>query len=152
LRHHAAPHETRHGIEPEFLDAADRFVQLANELNQKYSREWVRAAMMYATARYNAFVWITREDAPGQTLEQAAVYYASEYDKICATTSTRSSGLSRGTPAYGAELTLRHGTRERRRDVGWAVGAAPHPLSGTSGCEPRIERRHLLQNVAAGWR
>jgi len=77
-----AQHETRHGIEPEFLDAADRFVQLANELNQKYSREWVRAAMMYATARYNAFVWLTRDDAPEQTLEQAAVYYASEYDKM----------------------------------------------------------------------
>jgi len=47
-------HQTRHGIDPEFLDAADRFVQLANELNDKYSREWVRAAMMYAAAHYAA--------------------------------------------------------------------------------------------------
>jgi LPS sulfotransferase NodH len=75
-------HETRHGIDPEFLDAADRFVQLANELNEKYSREWVRAAMMYAAARYNAFVWLTRENEPEQTLEQAAAYYASEYDRM----------------------------------------------------------------------
>lgn len=74
--------ETRHGIEPEFLDAADRFVQLANELNDRYAREWVRAAMMYATARYNAFAWITREENPDQTLDQAAAYYASEYDKM----------------------------------------------------------------------
>lgn len=74
--------ETRHGIDPEFLDAADRFVQLANELNEKYPREWVRAAMMYAAARYNAFVWITREESLDQTLEQAAAYYASEYDKM----------------------------------------------------------------------
>ena len=77
-----AQHETRHGIDPEFLDAADRFVQLANELNEKYSREWVRAAMMYAAARYNAFVWLTRENEPEQTLEHAAAYYASEYDSM----------------------------------------------------------------------
>jgi len=71
--------QTRHGIEPAFLDAADRFVQLANELNEKYSREWVRAALMYAAARYNAFVWITREDRLDQTLDQAAAYYTSDY-------------------------------------------------------------------------
>jgi hypothetical protein len=74
--------QTRHGIEPEFLDAADRFVQLGNELNAKYSRDFVRAALMYAAARYNAFTWLTREDAPDQTLEQAAAYYASEYDRM----------------------------------------------------------------------
>lgn len=73
---------TRHNIPPEFLDAADQFVQLANQLNEKYPRDWVRAAMMYATARYNAFVWITRDDNPAQTLDAAAAYYASEYDKM----------------------------------------------------------------------
>jgi hypothetical protein len=73
---------TRHGIPAEFLDAADRFVQLANTLNETYPRDWVRAAMMYATARYNAFTWLTREEAPEQTLEQAAAYYATEYDKM----------------------------------------------------------------------
>jgi hypothetical protein len=78
----AAKPETRHGIDPEFLDAADQFVQLANALNEKYPRDWVRAAMMYAAARYNAFTWLTREEAPDQTLAQAAAYYASEYDKM----------------------------------------------------------------------
>lgn len=73
---------TRHGIPAEFLDAADQFVQLANALNEKYPRDWVRAAMMYATARYNAFTWLTREDHPQQTLDQAAAYFASEYDKM----------------------------------------------------------------------
>ncbi|MCX8115625.1 MAG: DUF3144 domain-containing protein, partial [Burkholderiaceae bacterium] len=72
----------RHGIPPEFLDAADEFVQLANRLNERYPRDWVAAAMMYATARYNAFVWLTREDRPGQTLDEAAAYYASEYDRM----------------------------------------------------------------------
>ncbi len=74
--------QTRHGIPPEFLDAADEFVQLANKLNERYPRDWVAAAMMCATARYNAFVWLTREDRPAQTLDEAAAYYTSEYDKM----------------------------------------------------------------------
>jgi hypothetical protein len=74
--------QTRHGIDPEFLDAADRFVQLANELNDAYPRDWVRAVLMYAAARYNAFVWLTREENPQQTLQQAAAYFASEYDRM----------------------------------------------------------------------
>jgi Protein of unknown function (DUF3144) len=73
---------TRHDLPPEFLDAADEFVQLANRLSDRYPRDWVRAAMMYATARYNAFVWIMREDDPGQSLDAAAAYYAGEYDRM----------------------------------------------------------------------
>jgi hypothetical protein len=74
--------ETRHNIPPEFLDVADEFVQLANKYTDQYSRDWVRAAMMYATARFNAFAWITREDNPEQSLDAAVAYYASEYDKM----------------------------------------------------------------------
>jgi hypothetical protein len=74
--------QTRHNIPPEFLDAADEFVQLANRLNDKYPREWVRAVLMYAAARYNAFVWVTREDQPEQSLDAAVAYYAGEYDKM----------------------------------------------------------------------
>jgi hypothetical protein len=74
--------ETRHGIPPEFLDAADEFVQLANRMTDSYAREWVAATMMYACARFNAVAWLTREDQPGQTLDAAAAYYASEYGKM----------------------------------------------------------------------
>jgi hypothetical protein len=63
----------------EFLEAADRFVTLANELGTDRSNDWVRAVMMYATARYNAFSWLTREGAPQQTLDEAAAYFAGEY-------------------------------------------------------------------------
>jgi hypothetical protein len=66
-------------IPAEFLDAADRFVTLANEIGADRSSDWVRAVMMYATARYNAFAWLTRSDAPAQTADQAASYYAGEY-------------------------------------------------------------------------
>jgi hypothetical protein len=67
---------------PDFLDAADEFVQLANRMSDRCSREWVAAVMMYATARFNAFAWLTREERLDQTLDQAAAHYASEYDKM----------------------------------------------------------------------
>jgi hypothetical protein len=63
----------------EFLDAADRFVTLANELGGDRAHDWVRAVMMYATSRYNAFSWLTRDEAAGQTADEAANYFAGEY-------------------------------------------------------------------------
>lgn len=55
----------------EFLDAADRFVTLANELGADRPHDWVRAVMMYATSRYNVFSWLTRDEALGQTADEA---------------------------------------------------------------------------------
>ena len=69
-------------IPDEFLEAADRFVALANELGESASRDWVRAVMMYAASRYNAFTWITGDEHPGQTVDQAAAYFRSEYEKM----------------------------------------------------------------------
>jgi hypothetical protein len=74
--------ETRHGMPREFLDAADEFVQLGNRFTDQYQREWICAVMMYAAARFNAFAWLTREDRPGQTVDQAAAHYRSEYEKM----------------------------------------------------------------------
>ncbi len=74
--------ETRHGIPPEFLDAADEFVQLANRMTDSHAREWVAATMMYACARFNAFAWLTRDGKPDQTLDAAAAYYAAEFEKM----------------------------------------------------------------------
>jgi len=69
-------------IPEDFQAAADRFIELANEIAGDASREWVRAVLMFAAARYNAFTWITRDDAPGQTLEQAAAYFRNEYETM----------------------------------------------------------------------
>lgn len=69
-------------IPPEFLDAADRFVNLANEMSEDNPRDWVRAVLMYAAARYNAFAWITREANPHQTQEQAVAYFRNEYETM----------------------------------------------------------------------
>jgi hypothetical protein len=97
--------ETRHGIPPEFLDAADQFVQLANRMTDSSAREWVAATMMYACARFNAFAWLTREDKPGQTLDQAAAYYASEYDKMLR------DNVDELAPHYRAAAAARSGTQ-----------------------------------------
>jgi hypothetical protein len=72
----------KYEIPPEFLDAADRFVALANEIAEAHNRDWVRAVLMYAAARYNAFTWITREDNPQQTAEQALAYFRNEYETM----------------------------------------------------------------------
>ena len=72
----------KYELPDEFLEAADKFVALANELGENVSRDWVRAVMMYATARYNAFTWITGDGHPGQTVDQAAAYFRSEYETM----------------------------------------------------------------------
>ena len=72
----------KYDIPPEFLDAADRFVALANELSEQHNRDWVRAVLMYAAARYNAFTWITREEQMEQTADQAVAYFRNEYDTM----------------------------------------------------------------------
>ena len=72
----------KYQIPDEFLDAADRFVALANEMGEQASRDWVRAVMMYAAARYSAFTWITRDEDLGQTVEQAAAYFRNEYETM----------------------------------------------------------------------
>ena len=69
-------------IPEEFQAATDRFIELANEIAGDASRDWVRAVLMFAAARYNAFTWITREDLPGQTLDQAAAYFRNEYETM----------------------------------------------------------------------
>jgi len=74
--------QQKYDLPPEFLDAADRFVSLANELGDEHARDWVRAVFMYAAARYNAFTWLTREDNKEQTLAQAVTYFGGEYSTM----------------------------------------------------------------------
>ena len=69
-------------IPDEFLEAADRFVTLANEMGDQYSPDWVRAVLMYAAARYNAFNWLTRDEEREQSLDTAAAYFRREYETM----------------------------------------------------------------------
>ena len=43
--------QRKYDLPDEFLEAADRFVSLANEMSENASRDWVRAVMMYAAAQ-----------------------------------------------------------------------------------------------------
>ena len=72
----------KYELPDEFLTAADRFVVLANEMSEQHSPDWVRAVMMYAAARYNAFNWLTSGEHPGQSIEAAAAYFRSEYETM----------------------------------------------------------------------
>ena len=72
----------KYELPDEFLEAADKFVALANELGEDVSRDWVRAVMMYAAARYTAFTWITGDEDPVRTVDQAAAYFRNEYETM----------------------------------------------------------------------
>ena len=72
----------KYEIPEEFLEAADRFVNLANEISEQYSPDWVRAVLMYAAARYNAFNWLTSDQQPEQSLDAAAAYFRQEYETM----------------------------------------------------------------------
>jgi hypothetical protein len=74
--------ERKYEIPDEFLEAADRFVALANELGDNASPDWVRAVMMYAAARYNAFNWLTSDERRGETVDDAAAYFRNEYETM----------------------------------------------------------------------
>jgi hypothetical protein len=72
----------KYEIPDEFLEAADRFVALANEMGEQYSPDWVRAVMMYAAARYTAFNWLTSNEQRDQPLDAAAAYFRNEYETM----------------------------------------------------------------------
>lgn len=74
--------ERTYEIPDEFLEAADRFVTLANEMGDHYSPDWVRTVLMYAAARYNAFNWLTRDEELEQSLDTAAAYFRDEYETM----------------------------------------------------------------------
>ncbi|MGZ9074655.1 MAG: DUF3144 domain-containing protein, partial [Burkholderiaceae bacterium] len=61
----------KYEIPDDFLAAADQFVTLANEMGEQYSPDWVRAVLMYAAARYNAFNWLTSDEQRDQSVDAA---------------------------------------------------------------------------------
>jgi hypothetical protein len=68
-----------------FWDLADTFVQLANENSKGATAGQVCAAMMYASARFGAFV--ASADAPSEAafkeqLDGAITYFRQEYEKM----------------------------------------------------------------------
>ena len=69
----------------EFFERADAYITLANEQAANVSRGKVSASMMFATARFNAWVSASGTDS-GEELasvkDEALEYFVGEYRKI----------------------------------------------------------------------
>lgn len=66
-------------VPKEFWDVADEFINLANKLNRKWPTSRVSSAMLYATARYNAFNFYTLEPKPEDNIDKVVDYFCQEY-------------------------------------------------------------------------
>ena len=69
-------------VPQEFYDVVDKFIDLANELGATWPRSRVSATLMFAAARYNVYNWLTREVELEQTLEQALIFYRTQYEEM----------------------------------------------------------------------
>ncbi|MEO1459534.1 MAG: DUF3144 domain-containing protein [Pseudomonadota bacterium] len=65
-----------------FFAMADQFLAVANNAIPDEKASAVSAAMMYATARFNAFVAQTQGLPAGEVDEDAVVYFRDEYEKM----------------------------------------------------------------------
>lgn len=69
----------------QFYDLADRFIDLANDVAAEIAPgpRRVSAAMMYATARYNAYIAHLGGYEGGEAEEAEVVqYYVDQYEKV----------------------------------------------------------------------
>ena len=63
--------------EQAFYDLADEFINKANELGKDWSSTRISAAMLYATARFNAFNYFKVEDNPN--IEHGLEYFTEQF-------------------------------------------------------------------------
>jgi len=65
-----------------FFAIADVFVNAANELTAEHTPARISAAMMFATARWNAFVAQAQGLPPGEIDEETVAYFRGEYETM----------------------------------------------------------------------
>ncbi|HUF88200.1 MAG TPA: DUF3144 domain-containing protein [Thermohalobaculum sp.] len=65
-----------------FFDMADQFLAVANRLTDEAPVARISAAMMFATARFNAFLAQTQGLPPGEVDEETARYFTREYETM----------------------------------------------------------------------
>ncbi|MDT8342841.1 MAG: DUF3144 domain-containing protein [Thermohalobaculum sp.] len=65
-----------------FFDVADQFIAVANRLADEVPSSRISAAMMYATARFNAFLAQTQGVEPGDVDEATIAYFREEYERM----------------------------------------------------------------------
>ena len=72
-------------VDKEFFERADAYITVANEQAQTVNRGKVSASMMFATARFNAWVSASGTES-GEELatvkDEALEYFLSEYRKM----------------------------------------------------------------------
>ena len=69
----------------QFWDLADSFINLANEHCSAVPRSRVSATLLYAAARFNAFVVAsntTNQEQLASEKEEAIAYFLGEYEKM----------------------------------------------------------------------
>lgn len=65
-----------------FFDIADEFIAVANRLADEVPSSRISAAMMYSTARFNAFLAQTQGASPGEVDEETVLYFRAEYERM----------------------------------------------------------------------
>jgi hypothetical protein len=66
----------------EFCQMADKFIQLANHLSENSSRETISSSMVYAAARFNAYLIASNTSNLDEMTEQkadAVKYFSQQY-------------------------------------------------------------------------
>lgn len=65
-----------------FFAIADAFVARANDLSAEHSPARISAAMLFATARWNAFVAQSQGLPAGEIDEDTVAYFTREYETV----------------------------------------------------------------------
>jgi hypothetical protein len=65
-----------------FFALADVFVNTANDMSEDVTPARISAAMMFATARWNAFVAQAQGLPPGEADEETVAYFTAEYERM----------------------------------------------------------------------
>jgi len=66
-------------VPPEFYDAVDRFIALANELTGEHGTTRVSAVILFAAARYNAHCMLAQEPDVPANRASAVDYFVEQY-------------------------------------------------------------------------
>jgi hypothetical protein len=64
------------------MERADKFLAVANSLTAGVPLARISAAMMFATARFNAFVAQAQGLEPGEVDEETVAYFRDQYEKM----------------------------------------------------------------------
>ncbi len=77
-----ADHDQKKDIENDFYLAVDNVLNYVQGLSDDMPRQQLSAVILYAAARYNSYNWIFRDGNEEQLPEEAAQWFADQYQKM----------------------------------------------------------------------